>query len=162
MSGLFEAGSFQMQSWSSREGRWEPMEDGAASKVWRPVPSVEAAVRHCMEWTGGDPCIPAMRVVDLRDGSVAWQDSSYYPDAGESIAPDWSWAILAEVKAEQRAQTERERDELVVGGVTTDLGAAADETIAAMLGAVGAKAPAAAVPAPVADGALFTMEEFDA
>jgi hypothetical protein len=156
---LLEAGSFQMQSWSSREGRWTPMEDGAASKVWRPVPSVEAAVRHCMEWTG-TPSIPAMRVVDLRDGSVAWQESSHYPDAGASIVPDWSSPILAAVKAEQRAQADRERAELVVGGVTTDLGAAADETIAAMLGAVGVAAPAA-VPAPVDDGALFTMGEFD-
>lgn len=156
MTALLEAGAFQMQSWSSREGCWTPMEDGAAPKVWRPVPSVEAAVLHCMEWTGGDPCIPAMRVVDLRDGTVAWQDSAYYPEAGESIAPQWSWSILAAVKAGQRAQAERERAELVVGGVTTDLGAAVDEVIRE-LGGSDAAAAAALVVAD--DGALFSMEE---
>lgn len=147
-----------MQSHHDGEG-WTPMEAGVAPKVWRPRPTAADAVHKCLEWTGL-VCIPAMRVVDLSSGVVLWQDrwDQAEPDL-ERVLPDWAVPIYAQVKAEQRAQMDRER-ELVVGGVTTDLGAAADETIAAMLGAVGVAAPAV-VPAPVDDGALFTMGEFD-
>lgn len=81
--------TFQMQHWQSRDRAWSPMEDGAARAVWRPRPTREEAVYKALCWTGS-PCIPAMRVVDLDTGEVVWQETSYYPDAGAPIVPDWT------------------------------------------------------------------------
>ena len=147
MSGWAEGpGAFQMQSWSSREDRWTPMEAGAAPKVWRPRPTREAAVHKCLMWTGL-ACIPAMRVVDLATGTVVWQDrwvDDEIPDvedALERIVPEWAEVLYGEVRAELRATSEV-------------LERAVDEYVPV-------RTPAES-PALVVDGSLFTMGEFDA
>jgi hypothetical protein len=97
---------FQMQSWSKDDNDdrgWTAMEAGVAPTVWQPRATREEAVHKCLEWTGLT-CIPAMRVVDLSTGTVLWQDTSWYPDAGESIIPDWARLIYAQVKTEQQTQ----------------------------------------------------------
>ena len=134
MSALLEvarsSAGFQMQSYRSVAGVWEPMEDGAGRKVWLPRKTREEAVHKCLEWTGL-LCIPAMRVVDLATGDVIWQDRWEKDDDDrglERIVPDWAEPIYDQVRAEYRAEREREA-ELVSGGVTTDLGAAVDEVI---------------------------------
>lgn len=145
------AAGFQMQSFRSAEGRWVPMEDGAARRVWLPRKAAEDAIHKCLEWTGLI-CIPAMRVVDLASGDVVWQDR--WSDGGDGhldvIVPDWAAPIYDQVRAEFRAEAERER-ELIAGGVTTELGAAVDEAIRGLRESV--RMPD--------DGALFTMGDFD-
>lgn len=155
MSALLEAdgsrAGFQMQSYRSAKGEWVPMEDGAARRTWLVRKTREDAVHKCIEWTGLI-CIPAMRVIDLATGDVVWQDR--WSDGGdghlEAIVPDWAVPIYDQVRAEFRAEAERER-ELLASGVTTDLGAAVDETIRDLRKPV-------RVPD---DGALFTMGDFD-
>lgn len=94
---------FQMQSWSSRDVTWTPMEGGVAPKVWAPKTHARDAVRKCVEWTGV-VLIPAMRVVDLSTGEVVWADTSQYPEAGESVTPVWAPSVYDEVRAEFRRQ----------------------------------------------------------
>lgn len=90
-------GQFQMQSF--HKGVWSPMEDGPAKSVWKPRSSaIEAAVK-CLTWTGLI-CIPAMRVVDLESGDVVWSDTSQYPEAGASLAPDWDAGARSAALAE--------------------------------------------------------------
>lgn len=157
MSALLEvdrsSSGFQMQSFRSAEGEWVPMEDGVAGKVWRPRKTREDAVHKCIEWTGL-LCIPAMRVVDLATGEVVWQDRWDRADdeeaALERIVPDWAERIYDQVRAEFRAGAAREA-ELLGGGVTTDIGAAVDDTIRGLSSA----------PAPAVAGALFEMGDFD-
>jgi hypothetical protein len=72
MSAKHTKGRFQMQSWSSRELCWEPMEEGAAASVWRPRKTAVEAVAKCLAWTGL-LCIPAMQVVDRASGEVVWR-----------------------------------------------------------------------------------------
>lgn len=127
---------FQMQSHHDGEG-WTPMEAGVAPKVWRPRPTREDAVHKCLEWTGL-VCIPAMRVVDLADGSVLWQDRW---DGGgdahlERIVPGWAVPLY------DAARTE-------LAQVDEVLGRAIDEFVPDMSTAAD----------PADDGALFSLEE---
>lgn len=99
---------FQMQSYHSQRGVWEPMEDGAAPKHWAPTKTAYEAVKHCLAWTGLI-CIPAMRVIDLATGEVIWQDryhAGHIEDDEDSvldrIIPPWAESIYREVKAEQQ------------------------------------------------------------
>ena len=116
--------SYSMQSYHA--GVWTPMEDGPAKAVWKPRAKAHEAVRKCIEWTGG-VCIPAMRVVDLSDGSVVWQDR--WEGADHELAriiPDWAPSIYRQVQAEQyeaRAVLDRAVDEFVPVRVPVDDGA---------------------------------------
>lgn len=107
--GLFdlepEPVGFRMESWSLVDGarEWVPMDEGPGGKVWAPCSTREAAVHHCILWTGG-MSIPAMRVVDVGSGVVVWQDSRLYPDAGEPVLPDWEGPVRAMALAELRAE----------------------------------------------------------
>ena len=84
---------FQMLSWEHEDG-WEPMENGAASSVWRPRPTEVEAIAKCMAWTGF-LYIPAMEVVDLASDTVVWRRVGPYTDAGPEIAhPNEHLAVL--------------------------------------------------------------------
>lgn len=78
------ARQFQMQSFASSTGEWIPMENGAASHVWRPRATAVDAVAKCLAWTGFLG-IPAMQVINLQTNEVVWRCSDRYPQAGESI-----------------------------------------------------------------------------
>lgn len=93
--------TFQMQSWSSRDHAWTPMEDGPARSRWLPKPTAIEAARQCIEWTGLIS-IPAMQVMDVTTGEVVWRDSRHYPDAGPSIFPEWDHAVREEARRESR------------------------------------------------------------
>lgn len=86
---------FQMQTWSSKGLRWEPMEEGAAPAVWRPRATAAEAIAKCLAWTGFH-CIPSMQVVDITSGRVVWRglmepfhhDGEWHfvaPEAGQPI-----------------------------------------------------------------------------
>lgn len=98
---------FQMQSWSSSEGTWSAMEEGAGGTTWRPRRTVISAVAKCLAWTGF-LCIPAMQVVDRSTGDVVWRglmepfhyDGAWhfpYPESGPPIdladPEDWRLAF---------------------------------------------------------------------
>lgn len=129
MTGLLDLpeGPFQMQSWDpsahctcpvdqrapdephkpgcpypTATWSWEPMENGAASSHWRPKKDLHAAVRHAAGWSGAvyGMGIPAMQVVDLATGAVLWRCAVAYPDAGESIEPDWVRPLYADARRE--------------------------------------------------------------
>ena len=78
------ANRFQMQSFRSSTGEWIPMDNGAASHVWRPRATAVDAAAKCLAWTGFIG-IPAMQVIDLQTSEVVWRFSDRYPQAGESI-----------------------------------------------------------------------------
>lgn len=91
---------FQMQSFRSSTGEWTPMDNGAASHVWRPRATAVDAAAKCLAWTGFIG-MPAMQVIDMQTGDVVWRFSHQYPQAGESIRlPD-----ADERLASQRART---------------------------------------------------------
>lgn len=93
--------------------RWVPMEEGAAAAAWRPRPTAQDAVHKCLRWTGL-VCIPSMQVVDLDTGHVAWRGIGPYEDgdAGPVVTPPWFGRIEEQVRAEQRADCQRDEDRM--------------------------------------------------
>jgi hypothetical protein len=77
---------FQMQAWGSADGVWRAMEEGAAASRWRPRATLIDAAAQCMAWTGFLG-IPAMQVINLQTGDVAWRfgHETYEADAGAPI-----------------------------------------------------------------------------